>query len=447
MQTGVDEQTQLESVLPALERLWRKIEGQKQATFQALQDFEINPVLGELKRLQSEQAHRFDLFQVLKIQDSELVHSNFLAWLMDPNQNHGLGADFLKGFLSRTCMEAAKLDLPTITPEQVHAIDWARTEIRREWENIDILVLNRTDGFVCAIENKIWADEGIGPDGKSQLHWYRNVIRKNFSELVQHYVFLSPTGMLPQNQSDRQYWTPERYGTVRELVQHTLYDHDGVIGADVQGFLTQYANTLGRTIVPEANEVAQLARKIYLEHRDAVELIYRHKPNYRDDMKQIVKETLAQQGNWEFKDEDASWFRFRPVTWANFQTMDSGTGWPSGSLVLNQFYCTENSTHLYVTIAPGTDARIRNLIFDAARHNPHLFNGSARAFADGWLVIHQVERILEDSDLGHWDDVHAPGPAKLKAWVKNFAENELPAMNDVIVKCLADYEAEQNGGQ
>ena len=38
-----------------------------------------------------------------------------------------------------------------------------------------------------------------------------------------------------------------------------------------------------------------------------------------------------------------------------------------------------------------------------------------------------------------------PTRAKIESWVKNFAENEFPAMNDVIVKCLEKYEAETKG--
>ncbi len=49
--------------------------------------------------------------------------------------------------------------------------------------------------------------------------------------------------------------------------------------------------------------------------------------------------------------------------------------------------------------------------------------------------------ILDDSDYGiGWDD--GATRAKIEAWVKNFAENEFPAMNDVIVNCLEEYEAE-----
>ncbi|MEL6942559.1 MAG: PD-(D/E)XK nuclease family protein, partial [Bacteroidota bacterium] len=40
-----------------------------------------------------------NFFNILKATKSELKHSNFLAWLLTPNESHNLGAIFLKWFL------------------------------------------------------------------------------------------------------------------------------------------------------------------------------------------------------------------------------------------------------------------------------------------------------------------------------------------------------------
>lgn len=36
-----------------------------------------------------------NIFQILNIARAEIRHSNFLAWLLDPNGTHGLGRLFL----------------------------------------------------------------------------------------------------------------------------------------------------------------------------------------------------------------------------------------------------------------------------------------------------------------------------------------------------------------
>ena len=162
-------------------------------------------------------------------------------------------------------------------------------------------------------------------------------------------------------------------------------------------------------------------------------------------MRQIVQEAVARQKKWQLKDSDTSWTRFRPIAWGNFKAMDTGLLWPSGALLLCQLFCNVNNSHFYLTLASGTDQIVREKIFETVKQSPHLFNGTNQTFSDGSKTIHQQENILDDSDLNNWDEENAPGPAKLRAWVKNFAENQFPAMNEVIVNCLREYEAEAQG--
>jgi len=39
-----------------------------------------------------------NFFQILKVERREIRHSNFLAWLLDPNGSHGLSELFTKWF-------------------------------------------------------------------------------------------------------------------------------------------------------------------------------------------------------------------------------------------------------------------------------------------------------------------------------------------------------------
>ena len=63
-----------------------------------------------------------------------------------------------------------------------------------------------------------------------------------------------------------------RYTTILQLVEQTIDDKRAAMSKDARSFLRQYAATLRRNkIVPESTEIAELARKIYLENREAVE--------------------------------------------------------------------------------------------------------------------------------------------------------------------------------
>ena len=202
MQTdAVEQQEQIAALrdfaATGLAELERLLAGEKQAQIAALENFADEPDLKRLRELAEEQRAEFDAIDFLRLSNDEEFHSNFLAWLLGPQQNHGLGDYFLKTFLYQTCTAASKLGISAITPARIHATDWSQTEVRREWQYIDILILNRDARFVCAVENKIWAAEGIDADGTSQLTRYRETLKREFPDFTRRYVFLSPKGVCP----------------------------------------------------------------------------------------------------------------------------------------------------------------------------------------------------------------------------------------------------------
>src|SRR3989304_2551342 len=112
----------------------------------------------EFARLE-ERTSQFNIFEALGIVGQEIRHSNFLAWLLNPAQNHGLGDSFLKDFLLKTSVAARELGIGTISPVDVDVWDLSATEVRREGKNIDITLLDESNKFVCVIEKKVHSGE------------------------------------------------------------------------------------------------------------------------------------------------------------------------------------------------------------------------------------------------------------------------------------------------
>ena len=77
-----------------------------------------------------------NIFQILRITKNEIRHSNFLSWLLDPNESHKLGDIFLKRFL-REVFSSEKFD--QIDQIDVEGMDLSKVEIEREWKNICLL--------------------------------------------------------------------------------------------------------------------------------------------------------------------------------------------------------------------------------------------------------------------------------------------------------------------
>ena len=401
------------------------------------------PNLQRLEEMLAEERARpaeFNLFEQLNLWWQEDIHSRILTWLLNPTGNHGVGDYFLTNFL-------AQLDLPDSIGK---ASDWSKSESQREWYCVvdggggwlDILLTNDDAKFACAIENKIFS-----PEGGRQLTHYRKAVEAAYPapDFTKRYVFLPPHGMESQWEDEREHWKPMNYTSILQLVEQAIEDKRAAMNKDVRSFLRQYVATLRRNIVPNNNELQQLARQIYLEHREAIELIYQHKPDYRAEFKRIIKECMAGYDGWQLDGEDASYVRFHPVSWNELGEMWTGTGWPSKALVLCQFYCTDSNVHFYFTLSPGEYETIRDIVIESVRQSPATFNRAGVPTSASWMSVHVQEHILHDADLNNWDDEDAVGPVRLRNWIDNLVDQQFPAINEVIVNCLREYEAETQG--
>jgi len=63
---------------------------------ECLENFVLShPELDKLESLLSD----FNIFETLKSEYTEVKHSNVLAWLLDPQENHGLASYFITELL------------------------------------------------------------------------------------------------------------------------------------------------------------------------------------------------------------------------------------------------------------------------------------------------------------------------------------------------------------
>ena len=355
--------------------------------------------------------------------------------------------------MRRTDLSANDMGLPSGVPTEIPPDDWTKTEVRREWRNIDILILNSQARFVCAVENKIRSPEGIDENGVSQLTRYRETLESVFPHLGRHYVLLSPTGVAPQTDAEREHWIPETYITVHSLVKRMLEDAACDMSDAVRAFLTQYETTLRRNVVPETSEVARMARKMYLQHREAVKLMQEHKPDYRAEIGQMFKKAIDARPDWKFYRKDRDWVYFTPLDLDGFESLATGTwrgeGWP---VLLFMFNCgqerdDDNRGYFQLELLEGTDPGIREAIIDSVNENPDLFTyvngqgsveGGNIGYSEGGLILADRDYILDAVDHGvKWDD--GTTKAKVMEWVAHFAEHELAPMVDVIRRCVEEH--------
>ena len=124
-----------------------------------------DPDFLELERL----LNRFCPFEATGIVRTEIRHSNFLAYILDPLRPHGFGERVLRSVLREVAKSADTMQ--GISALDLHLIDLDGAEVRREWRSIDLLIVLPADKAVFAFELKIDSSQH-----SNQLKRYREAI-------------------------------------------------------------------------------------------------------------------------------------------------------------------------------------------------------------------------------------------------------------------------------
>ena len=230
----------------------------------------------------SEWTSKFNLFDILKITRTEIRHSNMLAWLLDPNENHGLGDSILKGFVQYAVSHyEVKSNLFSTL-----LMDYYSFTILREWQNIDLVAVSEEEKFVLVIENKVFSGEH-----DNQLNRYKALIEKYFEDYQTIYFFLSPDGI---QSSEPDEWFAIGYQQVLELIENAMNKIS--LLPDVKLLIDNYTEIIRRDILGD-EELAKICREIYKKHKKALDLIYDNKPDKASDLRDIFLKWCAEKEN------------------------------------------------------------------------------------------------------------------------------------------------------
>jgi hypothetical protein len=396
------------------------IQGTTDQQVEALERFVLdnNSDLARLEELTSQ----FNIFEALGIVRQEIRHSNFLASLMDPSQAHGLGDWFLKAFLTTISVKARKQGIATISPIDVDVWDLSGIEIRREWKNIDIALLDEANKFLCVIENKIHSSEH-----DNQLCRYRQMAEAEFPEYQRHYVLLNVSGEEPSSAEDRKYYVGVTYVDVCETLERLLKMKESTIGSDVATALSHYVTMIRRRVMPD-REIQELCRRIYGKHRAALDLIYEHRPDLQAEIRGALMELINAKPTFVSDVSNKTRIRFLPRSWDRDE-LKVGQDWtPTGRLLLLEFCNETNSLGLALTLGQG-DQGIRRQIYDAARMAGDPFTPPQEELPNKWVVLFWKE-ILGPADYDTLDFERIRSRVR-EAW-EALESNELPLLENAI---------------
>jgi len=367
-----------------------------------------NPDLERLEAL----LDLFNIFEAIGAIRQELRHSDFLAFLLSPQQNHGLGDAFLKRLLQKALPSGGSKDA-LVTPIDLDVWGLDQALVLREWQNIDILVLDEAHRLAVIIENKIDSSEH-----STQLQRYRQTIAEHYPNWQVLGLYLTPDGEIPSDES----YLPVDYGLVCQLLESMAQSRVSTLGRDVLTLINHYTEMLRRHIVGES-ELAELCRRIYQKHQRALDLIYEYRPDRQIIIQEVLQKIIKQTPELESDSFSKKFIYFARKEWDKLPGQREGTGWTSSKrILLFRFDNSSNNLKLRLFIGPGSQ-EVRQRFFDGwiARQLP--FKPAPKKLADYYCIIYS-RPFLSAEDYEDASDQEVEGKIN-KQWTK-FVEDDLP---------------------
>lgn len=385
------------------------------ADFQKLNALVVDcPELRQLEKLLG----NFNVFRALKLERFEIRHSNMLAWLLQPDEAHGLKDLFLRRWLMRVFHESPSDDASYIDPAEIDSMSIRSVEVFREWNHIDLLVSVETfdDGeLVIAIENKVDAEQS-----EKQLEKYRQLVDAQFKD-AKHRLFIFLTQREQEPEDDA--WAVATYAQVHDVLEECIEEQRSVIGAEPRVLLDHYLRLLKESFM-ENTEIAQLARKIYQKHSRALDIILEHRP----DALQSLTDAIAQ------KMEAASatlgivpmlkskgFVRFIPKTW-DTPANRAGEGWGKGWAFILCELQLWGSKPVFKMVEGQAPKLWRDELWKLSRNAPFKNTQNRKIQPTQWMSVYSVKGSakLDDLDGQEIEEV----AAEMWKWVEQQLKDE-----------------------
>lgn len=380
----------------------------------------------ELERME-ELSDQFNIFETVGFTNQEERHSDFLAFLLKPRANHGLGDRFAKRLLRQALQDPDAPAFPS--PLEVESWDLGGMSVLREWNRIDILLLDKRNRLAVVIENKIWTDEH-----SDQLARYHNAIRQRYPDYGIVALYLSPLGGEPSHPA----YLPVSYRTVCEILEEVAESRDSVLNAEASTLITHYTRMLRRHIVGDS-EIVRLSRQMYREHQRALDLLYKHRPDPQKETRDLLislineKRELSYKGNYT----NAHIF-FRPREW-------KGSGVDIGNsrhgFLRFEFNNQPNELTLFLAAIVGDEAK-RQKLYEMALKYESLFEDPIDPETQEWMKLYGRTFLTPQFCDDATDDERE---AEIRKNWADFLENDLPRIDAALKQEAWIWEPEESG--
>lgn len=219
-----------------------------------------------------------NIFDILKLSTQEIRHSNFLAWLFDPNESHSFGDKIIKDVVCKLVREnREQCENMGFDSIKMMLLDYSSFKIYREREHIDLLMVSDSEKTIFCFENKVFSGEH-----DTQLSRYMKKVDEMYRGYKTMYIFLTPDGL----EASEEEWLILSY---RELIKIIIDNKEKTtLSTQEQVYIDNYINTVRRSIMQD-EELSKVCSEIYYKHKKALDLIFENIPDASNDLFDSLK--------------------------------------------------------------------------------------------------------------------------------------------------------------
>jgi hypothetical protein len=292
-----------------------------------------------------------------------------------------------------------------LDPVTIDSCDFRRVEVVREWRNIDLLVrINALEhgGWVIAIENKVMATQGSG-----QLTRYRKLVEESFKDASKRvFVFLTQQEEEPEDMA----YVAASYQQVSEVLHDCIEEQKDVIGSEPRVLLNHYLAILEELFM-EDSRVAELARRIYQSHRDALDIILEHRPDELQNLSEALKQKM------EASASDLrllpmvcgkGYVRFLPEAWKTATNLEGKAWGTNGSAFVLCEISLWSQWPLLKMVEGKAPEAWRGELWDISLKPPFKRTHKRGRKPEKFMTFYSVKNPkinLKDLELGHEDEI------------------------------------------
>lgn len=355
----------------------------------------------------------FNIFEALGVARAEIRHSNFLAYLLDPNRKHGLGEEFLTRFLYRALLSIDSTD-PVAAEVMIADID--QVQVEREREGIDVLLTIHSIRLVVAIENKIDAAE----TGDQLARYFQWVEQEYGSGWRRIYLFLSPDG----REASHEAWYPISYSIVVDSIDWLLRTRGSNLSADLMLTMKHYHEMLERNVLDE-DKNRDVARQLYLKHKEVFDFVFSSIPKVEEETLSACMALVNERGDLFALNAR----QFKSSSWLGKAIIGKAKGEPAQAVYFELSPGQEMKLVLYLGPGPK-DYRAR--LYNAAKAAGAPFSPNPE-FTPQWTYLLRTT-ILAKAERTQKTPAQCAEIARER--LNNFLNEHLQTIDDLVLSVV-----------